>query len=295
MTESGHAQPDAQIEEALRAAGATIIYPETPPIAAGVRARLRTDAANPRQRPWGWIAGLMRRTSFPERAARPWLRDTAASAPPRFGLRPALLVLLALLVATVVISPEIRSAIADRLGLRGVAITYVPGVPITVSRPLGHGLDLGRQTTLEGAQGKVPFRILLPAEIGPPDEVYLADDERVPYVSLAYRARENLPAAAPTAVGLLLAQFRATVDQGVISKGLPQRATIEPATVDGAPGFWISGAPHMFSFQGPDGFLRSDWSRLAGNTLLWERERVTFRLESALSKEQAIRIASSLR
>lgn len=295
MTKMGQDQPNLQVEEALRAAGATIIYPETPPIATAVGTRLRADAANPRQRPWGWVARLMRRTSFPPRADRPWLHETAASAPPRFGLRPALLVLLALLVATLVVSPDARSAIADRLGLRGVAITYVPGVPVIVSWPLGHGLDLGRQTTLEGAQAIVPFRILLPAEIGAPDEVYLADDERVPYVSLVYRAREDLPAAATTDVGLLLAQFRATVGQGVVAKGLPQGASLESVTVDGAPGFWISGAPHPFTFQGPDGSLRSDSSRLAGNTLLWERERVTFRLESALSKEQAIRVASSLR
>lgn len=294
MTEMRPAPSNAQIEDALRATGAAIIYPETPQIAAAVRAALRPEGQTPRQ-PSGLLTRIKRRASLPQRVHRAWRRAVAASAPPQFGLRPAFLVLFALLVAAFVLSPEVRLAVADRLGLRGVAITHVPSSPITVAWPLGHGLDLGRQTTLEGAQGNVPFRILLPAELGAPDEVYLANDERVPYVSLAYRARERLPAATPTGVGLLLAQFRATVDQGVISKGLPRAASIEAVTVDGAPGFWISGAPHMFSYLGPDGYLRSDWSRLAGNTLLWEREAVTFRLESALNKEEAVRVASSLR
>ena len=36
-------------------------------------------------------------------------------------------------------------------------------------------------------------------------------------------------------------------------------------------------------------------ARLAGNTLLWERDGITYRLEAALARDDAIAVAVSLR
>ena len=61
-------------------------------------------------------------------------------------------------------------------------------------------------------------------------------------------------------------------------------------TVAGAsePGLWIEGERHIVRFPG--------WpARLAGNTLVWVRGGATVRVEGSLSREQAVRIASSLR
>jgi hypothetical protein len=60
-------------------------------------------------------------------------------------------------------------------------------------------------------------------------------------------------------------------------------------------GFWIEGDAHVFVYRDAAGEIRSDEYRLAGNVLLWEREGLTFRLESALGKEQALRIADGVR
>ena len=41
--------------------------------------------------------------------------------------------------------------------------------------------------------------------------------------------------------------------------------------------------------------LRQDTLRLAGNTLVWEQDGVTMRLEAQVTKEQALRIAGTFR
>jgi hypothetical protein len=69
--------------------------------------------------------------------------------------------------------------------------------------------------------------------------------------------------------------------------------TYEPVTVEGAQGFWISGEPHVIAYLEPDGDIRSETVRLAGNVLLWETGGVTYRIESTLSRAKAIAIAES--
>ena len=58
---------------------------------------------------------------------------------------------------------------------------------------------------------------------------------------------------------------------------------------------WLTGKPHLFWYTDATGSLTSERIRLAGNTLLWAHGSLIFRLESALSLNQALRIASSLR
>jgi hypothetical protein len=70
---------------------------------------------------------------------------------------------------------------------------------------------------------------------------------------------------------------------------------MQMVAVGGAGGYWIEGAPHVLILRDYAGDDRRHPSRLAGNTLLWERDGVTYRLESALSRDEAIRIAESMR
>lgn len=67
--------------------------------------------------------------------------------------------------------------------------------------------------------------------------------------------------------------------------------------VDGGRGYWIEGEAHRFFLyrEGEGGEPRAEDYRLAGNVLLWERDGLTFRLESPLSRSEAIVIARSLR
>ena len=65
---------------------------------------------------------------------------------------------------------------------------------------------------------------------------------------------------------------------------------LEMTQVHDSPAAWVSG-PYLVQLTNGD----ANWRRLVnGNTLVWEAGGVTYRLESALSLEDAIRIAESI-
>jgi hypothetical protein len=203
--------------------------------------------------------------------------------------------------AGLVLFPEARNAIADRLGLQGVLIRWVDEVPTPQPSQVGAPLLLGRPVTLDDAQAAVDFSVRIPTAAGlnAPDEIYLLDQDEGAMVSFVYPAAPGLPASDETGVGALLIQFRGEADRDMVEKGLPRDGTqethLEPVSVGGEPGFWISGAPHgFFVVCHGAGECRQEWYRLAGNVLLWEQDGVTLRLESALSLEDALAIAESV-
>lgn len=63
----------------------------------------------------------------------------------------------------------------------------------------------------------------------------------------------------------------------------------------GAPGLWISGAPHVFWYLAPDGEFINESRRLVGDTLAWERDGVLYRIEGDITLERALEIAVSMR
>jgi hypothetical protein len=69
---------------------------------------------------------------------------------------------------------------------------------------------------------------------------------------------------------------------------------LEDVPVNGIHGYWIDGDPHLFFFLDARGGTQSEPTRLAANVLLWENGPVTLRLESALQKDAAVAIASSI-
>ncbi len=212
----------------------------------------------------------------------------------------AALILLAI-AGALVLFPQARHAIADRLGLQGVLIRWVDEVPTPQPSQVGAPLLLGRPVTLDEARAAVDFPVRVPTASGftAPGEIYLLDQDEGAMVSFVYPAAPGLPASNQTGVGALLTQFQGEADRGLIEKGLPdegaQETQLEAISVAGQPGFWISGAPHGFFFVCYDaGECRQERYRLAGNVLLWERDGVTLRLESTLSREAALAIAASI-
>jgi RNA polymerase sigma-70 factor (ECF subfamily) len=188
--------------------------------------------------------------------------------------------------------PDARNAIADRLGLRGVSITQVDELPTLPPTPIGASLGLGTPVALDQARERFGAQVLLPTTLGPPDAVYVSNGQ----VSLAYAARQSLPAVAPAGgLGLLLSEFRASVDTNLlIGKGVPAGTRLQEVQVNGGRGFWIEGAPHLF-FRESNGNVRDVPARLAGNTLLWEQGGLTLRIESRLERDAAMRIAEQVR
>jgi hypothetical protein len=113
-------------------------------------------------------------------------------------------------------------------------------------------------------------------------------------VDLVYRARPGLPPSPFTDVGLLITEFQGQPTPEFLKK-VTAMGVVEQVTVGGEPGYWFSGEPHFFTYQDAAGTLREEQTRLAGNTLIWQRGDLTLRLEGELPKEEAIRIAESMR
>ena len=86
-------------------------------------------------------------------------------------------------------------------------------------------------------------------------------------------------------------------ETNAFGKGLDRDTTLEKVTIEGQPGFWIQGQPHFFFYTvaGTTGRVENETLRLAGNTLLWQRDGLLMRLEAQVDKATALRIAASLR
>jgi len=209
--------------------------------------------------------------------------------------------LLIAIAGGLVLYPEARNAIADRLGLQGVLIRWVDEAPTPEPSRVGATLQLGRQVRLDEARDAVDFPVRVPTADGfnTPGEIYLLDQDQGAMVSFVYPPGSGLPATDETGVGALLTQFQGEADRDLIEKGLLNDGAagtdLEAVSVAGEAGVWISGAPHTFFFVCYDaGECRQERYRLAGNVLIWEQDGVTLRLESALSREDALAVAESV-
>jgi hypothetical protein len=154
-------------------------------------------------------------------------------------------------------------------------------------------MGLGTNVSLEEAARIAGLELILPPDpaIGPPEEAYVF----VNRAALVWPERPGLPADPATGVGLLLSEFRGTVDEGYYQKTLESETQVVPVTVNGDRGYWIGGPPHFFYYVDPTGRAVDDTHRSVGNTLIWSDGDVTYRLESQLGMDEAIRLAESLR
>jgi hypothetical protein len=275
---------ELDLEGALADLAAAIEFPPTPDLAGAVATRL-AEAPAP--------------GATPARARR---RDRLAGLGRLAGWRRLAVVGLAavlLAAAVLVASPGTREAVARRLGLRGVGVELGGPPPPTVTTRPGERLDLGlgQRVTLEEARRRVGFPVLVPGAAGfrQPAAVYV--NEAVPVggrVDLVYRARPGLPASPFTDVGLLVTEFRGQPTPDFIKK-VARAGLVEEVTVDGQPGYWFSGEPHFFTYLDATGQVRDEQTRLAGNTLIWQRGDLTLRIEGEITRQEALALARSMR
>jgi hypothetical protein len=275
---------ELDLEGALADLAAAIEFPPTPDLAGAVATRLaEAPAPGPtpaRARRRDRLAGLGRLAG--------WRRLAAV------GLAAVLLA-----TAVLVASPGTREAVARRLGLRGVGVELGGPPPPSVTTRPGERLDLGlgQRVTLEEARRRVGFPVLVPGAAGfrQPAAVYV--NEAVPVggrVDLVYRARPGLPASPFTDVGLLVTEFRGQPTPDFIKK-VARAGLVEEVTVDGQPGYWFSGEPHFFTYLDATGQVRDEQTRLAGNTLIWQRGDLTLRIEGEITRQEALALARSMR
>jgi hypothetical protein len=219
----------------------------------------------------------------------PRVRDRIAAEPaPRRSFVPArrtlviAMALLAVAVGALMAVPGTRAAILEFFGVRGVAIERVETLPTV---PTSADLDLGTPVSLERARELVDFDVVVPEALGDPDEVYYSEFPPGGMVSFVYGSSEE-----PRA---LLTQFQATVRDAFFKK-VEAGTEVESVVVDGQPGVYLSGEPHVFGYIDADLQYREETLRLVGNVLLWERAPLTLRLEGDFSRGLALRIARSV-
>jgi hypothetical protein len=205
-------------------------------------------------------------------------------------------VLLAI-AATLILAAAAAAAMGWRLP--GLDILFAtPSLPVPTASHLpsdkpGAGLGLGTAVTLDDARGLVDFPIRLPGDpaVGPPDATYV----RLVRVAMVWAPGPGLPATTDPTIGLLLNEFHGRYDETIVEKLIDAGTHVENITVGGARGYWIDGAPHFFVYLDANGREIQDTYRSVGQTLVWFRDGITYRLETGLDRDAAIRLAESLR
>jgi hypothetical protein len=193
------------------------------------------------------------------------------------------------LVVVLLALPAPRQALADWLGIGTVRVVHTEQVPDRT----GSVLRLGDEVTMDEARRRVPFAILGPARLGTPAAVY-AGEPSADSVTLLWGPGPGVPEVAGTGVAVLLTEMAGTTGRALIEKHLGPDTTLETVTVGDNVAYWIAGGQHELWYLDPDDRARPDTTRLAANTLLWEVDGVTFRLESRLERDAAVALARDL-
>jgi hypothetical protein len=203
----------------------------------------------------------------------------------------AAIVLIGLSLALLSV-PSVQAALVRLLRLGSVTIVLVPTpmptlTPTTPSTPppppLSSVLDLSGETTLAQARASVSFSITLPtypANLGPPDAMFVQDlgDETV---MLVWR-----DSTSPNRVRLALQLLG---PNAFVFKMQPRK--VADARVNGQPALWAVGE-YMLRTRIGDPELRR---LITGSVLIWKEGNITYRLETDLPMEDAVKIAESLR
>ncbi len=262
-----------KLEQALINAGAMLSYPPTPALAPRVQQQLAEEQA--RRQSW------LPRWGSPQRVV--------------YAAIAALVLALVLLLAF----PETREALAQFLGLRTVRIILLTPTPTPTATPTGTVTPLTTptvtptvktftqccETTLDQARALARFKILLPpGEL--PSKVY---SQQFPDFGDAQQV--ILVFGDPSTPRFTLYEATNFLYGKMVSGG----TMIEETSVNGERALWLSGAPHLLVYLDSNGNPEMETERpVNANTLAWESGDVTFRLETNLSKEQAVRFAESL-
>ena len=202
-------------------------------------------------------------TAVLERIAEPPVRRTFADVV-RSKWR-ALLALLAVLVAGALVTPPVRAAVAEWLNIGGVQAQPVGEGPTSAPPP---PMVTGQLTLAEAAE-RAGFVPILPKALGQPAGI----EASAGMVAMSWD-------------GIRLEQFQAQLSPIYIKK---YYQTLE--NVDAVNGFWFS-TPHELLLEDKTGSEQT--LRIAGPTLVWVYDRLTFRLEGLADKGRATEIGQSV-
>jgi hypothetical protein len=264
---------ERELERELRELGALIYYPPTPDAARTARSLL-DEEGNDQPRRF--------RMAFP---AMRWAAVAAA---------------FVLIVAVPTISPGLRATVSDWFVAEDIQSAGGPavdagsperqseadapaaGVSKSGTSPALAPRFSGERISLREAEARMDDALLLPRtpKLGKPEEIYTSPKDGV---VLVYR--DGLPPLEDTGISLILTETPGDIRPAYLRGKTTVGSELERVSVDGDPGYW-SAAGHLPSAMDP---------HLPGNALLWEQGGVALRLEADVQKEQAVRIADSVR
>jgi hypothetical protein len=222
--------------------------------------------------------------------------DADAPAHHRRGRRrrmTAIVAVSALGLAACAAIPPIRDAVVELFSVNGIRVrqgppsaTRPPGPTVSSPSPSPSPsvadvyAGLGERTTVAEAEAYSHGRLLLPAALGRPDAVF----RRGALVTLGYGGEH------PRWLVMEVVEPSSVLLEKIVLTG----ANVRKLTVNGNPGVWVEG-PQELIYVGPDREPRVEDARLSANTLIWEQDAVSVRIETPQGLAAALRVASSMR
>jgi hypothetical protein len=231
------------------------------------------------------------RAQIADRRARPWWS--------RLGLdgrafAPIAATLAVILVAAFLLTPSFADAIGHLLNIPGLQIYKVPQTPTAQPNASAPSFAGQRVATAAEASRVAGFAVQMPTALGEPSAIYV---ETAPVrVTIVYASVKGIPLSPQAGVSAIVVEFKGRLDAPILGKATGPGTILEAVPLStGTAAYWLAGQPHQFFYFDSAGNLQPDTLRLAGNTLLWDAGGITYRLEAQVTRDEALRIASSFR
>lgn len=190
-------------------------------------------------------------------------------------------VVVAVVGAVGAVEPARAGVIDAVTGLLRVAGIEVRTRPTPTALPATPSpLPAQSSAKLTEAQQKAHFPVRLPAALGTPDDVTIADPDATGaprVVTLIYRGGT-----------VRLDEFDGSLNP-VFLKQSPDAQWVELGDI----GLWFP-TPHPITYVDRDDVEHTATARLAGPTLIWQSGAVTYRLEGISAQEEALAVARSI-
>lgn len=289
--------PDERWQSQLLAVARALPYPATPELAPAVLRRMQIVVRRRPARSAAFPAARVvggRRMGWAVAAVVILVLAGGLLAVP--GVRAGVLEFLQIgvvrieLVATA--TPTPAGSVTSGPGTQASAATRTALPTVTLRprpTPLSSILDLEGQTTFADAQARAPFALRLPtypADLGQPDLAFVQDLDGTAVVLIW------LEPADPTQVRLSV-QYLSSRDMATkliyeVVKETP--GAVEFTEVNGREAIWTTG-PYVLRTQNGQ---YVEYRLIQGHVLIWTDGNLTYRLETNLARDEAVRIAESL-